>query len=174
MKMYTQDAEGKIVLKPVSEVKDAEIILTQPAEPAPQQDRHPPLPFSGTNGIFCRYLDSKLILDGKGDVVPDKDILPTFEQSVHEFLKHAQPSQLRSGFYNWGQGGKEQLFISLGCGAILYEGLPANDGEIWLDYYGDQLGLRMLVVTPHHIKAEILQDLNEAFKMILKYQAEKK
>lgn len=135
--------------------------------------KNPTLPFTGEHGIFCRYLDSKLILDGKGDVVPDGEFLGRFESDVHELLKHAQVSQLRNGFYNWGQGGKEQLLINLGCGAIIYEGLPRNDGEIWLDYHGDQLGLRKFDITPHAVKAEILQDLNEAFKMLVKYQAEK-
>jgi hypothetical protein len=172
MKMYTREPDGTIAFKPVSEVPDAQFVPMNQQAPVVQPQTNLKLPFLGEWGIFCRYLDSKMILGGKGVVRPNKDYLPTFEDDFHRFAKYMPIGEIKSGFYNFGKGGQEQLFLNLGVGAILYEGLPDNEGKIMIDYYGDQLGLRSFDITPHQIKAEILGDLNDGFKMLTQYIGE--
>lgn len=153
-------------------------VLSSPSgsqEPSTEEERRPKLPFVGPHGVFARYLDSKLIDGGFGEVVLHKELLPTFDYDVRNLIEHVGIGNVKSGFYRYsnepGTAGMGQLFMNLGSGAVLYEGLPFNDGRVFVDYYGDTLGLRNLDITPYTIKVELLSDLNEAFKMLTKFQS---
>jgi hypothetical protein len=122
------------------------------------------LPYFGEGGIFERYLSPNLIENGKGTIQAFGD-LKQYSYDVFEMIKHAGIGEVRTGFYLSPEN-QIQLFVNLGMGAVIYEGLPSSQGKVTFDYYGDALGLRGFDVTPYHIKAELLRDLNEAFKML--------
>lgn len=163
MKMYTRGPGGEVSLKPVSEVQGAQKVQGEIVNNA-EHNKPQPLPFLGEHGIFCRYLSSGTIDGGKGRLYAEDDVLPHRVGSPRELIAANGAANVPSGFYN--DSGDKHLYVSLGIGAVLYEYLPCNTGKISIDYYGDTLGLRSLDVTPHAVKAEILQDLNEAFKML--------
>lgn len=124
----------------------------------------PYLPYFGEGGIFERYLSPNLIENGKG-VIQASDDFRQWQHDIFEAIDHMGIGNVESGFY-MSPANQIQLFINLGMGGVIYEGLPSSNGKITLDYYGDALGLRGFDVTPYHIKAELLKDLNEAFKML--------
>jgi hypothetical protein len=125
------------------------------------------LPFTGEHGIFTRYLSEDAIVTGKGKISkPHGTILPIFGDNVFEAYQHYGVGTA-SGFYE-AEDGTRHLLISMGSGVVLYSGLPSYNGQVWLDYFGDTAGLRKIDVVPQYVRAELLQDLNEAFKMLTK------
>lgn len=124
----------------------------------------PYLPYFGEGGIFERYLSEVIIEGGKGKL-HSCEVLPQFTFDVFEAIEHQGIGSTKSGFY-LSPDNIPQLFINMGMGAVIYEGLPSSTGKVTFDYYGDSTGLRAFDVTPYHIKAELLNDLNEAFKML--------
>lgn len=122
------------------------------------------MPWLGKGGIFERYLSPNIIEGGKG-ILQGYEFLPQFSYAVREIINHQGIGVTKSGFYI-SENNELELFINLGAGAVIYEGLPSANGKLTFDYYGDAVGLRSLELTPYHIQAELLHDLNEAFKML--------
>jgi hypothetical protein len=124
---------------------------------------NPKLPWLGEGGIFVRYLSSGTIDQGKGRLMIEDEVLPQRVGDVRTYIEKQGAHNVSSGFYN--NYGVQQLFINLGSGCVLYDFLPCNTGKIFLSHYGDSVGLRPLEIAPFMIQAELLNDLNEAFKM---------
>jgi hypothetical protein len=124
---------------------------------------NPKLPWLGDGSVFTRYLSAGHIEGGKGGVFTEDGILDTHIGDVRTYIEKQGADQVKSGFYN--NYGVMQLFINLGSGCVLYDFLPCNTGKIFLSHYGDSVGLRPLEITPFMIQAELMNDLNEAFKM---------
>ncbi len=62
-----------------------------------------------------------------------------------------------------------QFFVNMGSAAVIFEDLPNLNGSVRINHYGDELGFRELGATPYALAAVVLNDLNEAFKMLVKY-----
>jgi hypothetical protein len=163
MKMYTRGPGGEVSLKPVSEVQGAQKVQGEIVNNA-EHNKPAPLPWLGEHGIFCRYLSAATIDGGKGRLYGDDEVLPFRNGSPKMLMERDGSAKVPSGFYN--DGGVSHIYLNLGIGAVLYEYLPCNTGKITIDYYGDTIGPRALAITPYAVQAELLQDLNEAFKML--------
>jgi hypothetical protein len=163
MKMYTRTPGGQVSLQPVSQVQNAQSVEGHIVNNA-EHNKPAPLPWLGEHGIFCRYLSPGMIDGGKGRLFGGDEVLIARVGSPRALIEQQGSANVQTGYYN--DAGVNHLYISLGIGAVLYEYLPCNTGKISIDYYGDTIGLRPLAITPHAVQAELLQDLNEAFKML--------
>jgi hypothetical protein len=145
---------------------DMQAVAREMAERMPR--KNPVLPYKGEGGILSRYLSSSMIDGGRGDLSLLKGI-KSFGTDVWESVDHLGVEHTETGVYTKLGATTSTLFVNLGSGAVIFEGLPDNDGPVKINYYGDTIGFRDLDITPFPIAAEILRDLNEAFKMMQKY-----
>lgn len=132
-------------------------------EPAPEV-----LSFTGPDNIFVKWIVDGLIEGGKGNL-HGWEQLPQDNRDVFEviYVNNNNLEAVTDGFYLTRDKGI-QLFLNMGAGAIIYQGLPSANGEVYICYHGDSLGMRTLEMTSDAIKEEMLVDLNEAFKMLSK------
>ena len=146
---------------------DPNVIAREMADHSPR--KNPVLPFKGEHGILTRYLSKDVVSQGKGVLEAYKH-LKVFDYDVEESIAHAGVENTETGIYHDSDHDiPYKLFVNMGCGAIIFEGLPKNNDRILVNYYGDTLGFRDLDITPFPIASEFLRDLNEAFKMMQKY-----
>jgi hypothetical protein len=107
---------------------------------------------------------------GKGKLGPEH--LKVFGVTAEESITQSGVENVVTGLYLGGMADDaphNRLFVNMGSGAVIFEDLPKNNGAVKINYYGDTVGFRNLDITPYRIAAEILNDLNEAFKMMYKY-----
>lgn len=145
---------------------DIEEAAREMAERNPR--KNPVLPYKGEGAILTRYLSSSVIHGGRGTLSPLNG-LKTFGADVMESITHVGVELTETGLYTKRGEGSSTLFVNMGSGAVIFEDLPTNNGPVKINYYGDTLGFRELEITPFPIAAEIMRDLNEAFKMMQKY-----
>jgi hypothetical protein len=137
--------------------------VTEVTAPVVAVVEQPALNWLGVDSIWTQNLDQGLITGGTGKLHA-WEWLQQYRNDVFDIYAQ-QGVETANGFYLTREN-TIQLFLSLGCAAVVYQGIPDNEGNVWIDYHGDSIGMRPLAVTPYHIQAEVFTDLTEAFKML--------